>query len=118
MAKLEPMSTPTAVAQSQLDAYNAQDLDAFCAHFSEDVVVADLNGAISLEGKDAYRAKYAKVFADFPENKVILLGRIAVGNIVIDHERVVRSPSVAPFEVAAIYTFRGDKIARVDFVKS
>lgn len=112
------MSTPTEVAQSQLDAYNAQNLDAFCAYFTDDVVVADLNGAISLEGIDAYRARYAKVFADFPENKVVLLGRIAVGNVVIDHERVIRSPSTEPFEVAAIYTLRGDKIARVDFVKS
>jgi len=85
---------------------------------SEDVVVADLNGAISLEGLAAYRARYAKVFADFPENKVVLLGRIAVGNVVIDHERVLRSPSAEPFEIAAIYTFHGDKIARVDFVKS
>lgn len=111
------MSTLSAVAQSQLDAYNAQNLDAFCAHFTDDIVVADLNGAVSLEGLTAYRAKYAKVFSDFPENKVVLLGRVAVGNVVVDHEQVLRSPSATPFEVAAIYTFRGEKIARVDFVK-
>jgi hypothetical protein len=29
-----------AIAQAQLDAYNAQDLDAHCAHFADDVVVA------------------------------------------------------------------------------
>jgi len=37
---------------------------------------------------------------------------------VIDHERVLRSPTSEPFEVAAIYTVRDEKIARVDFVKA
>ncbi|HSO38657.1 MAG TPA: nuclear transport factor 2 family protein [Labilithrix sp.] len=111
------MTSPTAVAQAQLDAYNAQDLDAHCAQFSDDVKVADLNGAVTVDGITAYRARYAKVFADFPENKAVLLGRVAIGNVVIDHERVSRSPSAEPFEVAAIYTIADGKIRRVDFVK-
>jgi hypothetical protein len=111
------MTSPSAVAQAQLDAYNAQDLDAHCAHFAEDVRVADLNGAATVEGLAAYRARYAKVFADFPENKAVLVARIAVGNVVIDHERVFRTPSTEPFEVAAIYTITDGKIRRVDFVK-
>jgi hypothetical protein len=111
------MTTPSDVAQAQLDAYNAQDLAAFCSYFSDDVRVADLNGAVTLEGLGAYRARYGRLFAEFPANKVTLLGRIAVGNVVIDHERVHRSPTAEPFEVAAIYTFAGGKIARVDFVK-
>lgn len=112
------MTTAADVAQAQLDAYNAQDLDTFCAQFSDDVRVADLNGAVTLEGMAAYRAKYAKLFAEFPENKVTLLGRIAIGDVVVDHERVRRSRTAEPFEVAAIYTFRGGKIARVDFVRA
>ena len=110
------MPTPTDIAQAQLDAYNAQDLDTFCSHFADDVVVADLHGTPSLSGITAYRAKYAAVFAEFPDNEVVLLGRIAVGTTVID-ERVVRSATATPFEVAAIYTFRDGKIARVDFAK-
>ena len=112
------MATPTEIAQAQLDAYNTQALDAFCSYFADDIAVADLNGATSLTGIAAYRAKYAAVFAEFPENKVELLGRIVVGNTVIDHERVKRSPSATPFEVAAIYTITNGKIARVDFVKA
>lgn len=106
-----------AIAQAQLDAYNAQDLDAHCAYFAEDVVVATLNGAVSRTGIDAYRAFYEKTFADFPGNKAQLLNRIVVGANVIDHERVDRGNGDPVFEVAAIYTFRGDKIARVDFAR-
>ena len=36
---------------------------------------------------------------------------------VIDHERVYRKPGPVSFEVAAIYTIAGGKIARIDFVK-
>jgi hypothetical protein len=103
--------------QAQLEAYNAQDLDAYCGFFAKDVVVADLNGAVTTRGLDAYRVKYDGVFAQFPENKVELLNRMAVGSTVIDHERVVRSPGGESFEVIAIYTLADGKIARVDFAK-
>lgn len=109
--------TPEQIAQAQLDAYNAQDLDAYCGFFTEDIVVADLNGAVTTQGGQAYRDRYAAAFAQFPQNKAELLNRMIVGDTVIDHERVVRGPEGPVFEVAAIYTFRGDKIARVDFVK-
>jgi hypothetical protein len=105
------------IAQAQLDAYNAQDLDAYCAFFTDDVVVADLNGEPNLTGIVAYRARYEGAFAQFPQNRAELANRIVVGSTVIDHERVIRGPDGPVFEVAAIYTFRGDKIARVDFVK-
>ena len=109
--------TPFDVAQAQLEAYNTQDLDGHCACFADDVVVADLNGAVTVSGLAAYRAKYEHVFADFPQNHAELLNRIVVGNRVIDHERVKRSPDADPFEVAAIYTVADAKIVRVDFVK-
>ncbi len=110
--------SPTDLAQAQLDAYNAQALDPFVACYAEDVVVADLNGAESYRGRAELRARYAKMFAENPENRVDLLGRIAVGNVVIDHERVFRSKAATPFEVAAIYTVRDGLIARVDFVRA
>lgn len=109
--------SPFDVAEAQLEAYNAQDLDAHCACFADDVVVADLNGVVTISGIAAYRAKYEQVFAEFPQNHAELVNRIVVGNRVIDHERVRRSPSADPFEVAAIYTIADAKIVRVDFVK-
>jgi hypothetical protein len=105
------------IAQRQLDAYNSQDLDLYCSFFTEDVVVADVGGGVTTEGIAAYRARYAKAFADFPQNKADLLARIVVNDKVIDHERVSRGPQGPVFEVAAIYAFREGKISRVDFVK-
>ena len=110
--------TPLEIAQGQLDAYNVQDLDAHVAFFADDVVIADLNGAVSLTGRVAYRERYAKVFGDFPHNKGELVNRMVLGGTVMDHERVRRTPDAEPFDVIAIYTIAGGKIARVDFVRA
>ena len=105
------------IVQAQLEAYNAQDLDGYCAFFAEDVVVADLNGAVTTRGLEAYRTRYDGVFKQFPQNKAELLNRIVVGSTVIDHEKVVRAPGGDSFEVIAIYTLADGKVARVDFAK-
>jgi hypothetical protein len=47
----------------------------------------------------------------------VRVNRVEVGQVVIDHEDVFRSPDATAFQVAAIYTIAGGKIARVDFVK-
>ncbi len=106
-----------ALIQRQLDAYNAQDLDAYVACYAPNVVVAGLNGPVTETGREALRARYAKAFATFPENKAHLKNRIEVGGTVIDHEHVVRAPHGEQFEIIAIYTIKDGLIARVDFAK-
>lgn len=106
-----------AIAQGQLDAYNVQDLDTHAGFYADNMVIANLNETPNLEGIEAYRERMAGVFSGFPSNKVELLNRMVLGNKVIDHEKVMRSPSAEPFEVVAIYTIENDKIARVDFIK-
>lgn len=105
------------VASAQLDAYNAQDLDKYASYFAEDCVVSGLNGTPTETSREAIKVRYAKAFAQFPQNKAELLNRIAVGNTVVDHELVIRSPGGEQFEIIAIYTFRDGLIARVDFAK-
>ena len=112
------LSPAVGLAQGQLDAYNAQDLEAFLSFYADDIVVADLNGAIAQQGIAALRERYAAMFAKFPENKALLVNRIANGNTVIDHEDVIRAPGGERFFAIAIYTIAGGKIARVDFAKA
>lgn len=111
------MNANGSVVQRQLDAYNAQDLDAFMVCYTPDVVVAGLNGPQTGHGAAAVRARYAALFARFPKNRARLVNRIDLGNVVIDHEDVEREPGGERFEVAAIYTLRDGLIARVDFAR-
>ena len=105
------------IAQKQLDAYNAQDLDTYVSYFTQDCIVSGLNGVPTETSRDAIKARYAKAFAQFPQNKAELKNRIVVGNTIVDHELVIRAPGGEQFEIIAIYTFRDGLIARVDFAK-
>lgn len=106
-----------AIATRQLAAYNAQDLAAHCACFADTIEVSDLGGPITLSGIAMYRARYEAMFAQHPTNHAELLARLVVGGMVVDHERVRRTPESDPFEVLAIYTVRAGVIARVRFVR-
>ena len=116
------MSVPTGlssadIVQRQLDAYNAQDLEAFCAFYAPDAVLAAYGSEPHTVGLEAIRERHRGLFAQFPGNRAELLNRIVVGANVIDHERVLRASGGETFEVSPIYTLAGGKIARVDFVR-
>jgi uncharacterized protein (TIGR02246 family) len=106
-----------ATVRRQYDAYNARDADAYADCFAPDCIVSNLNGSTVLSGATAIRERYMEIFSGNPENKTTLLNRIALGNIVIDHERVDRKQGETAFQIVAIYTVHDDRIARVDFVK-
>jgi hypothetical protein len=106
-----------AIVQGQLDAYNAQDVDAMMAFYAPDVIVSGLNGTPTETNREALRVRYVRAFAQFPQNRAELVNRIAVGNSVADHEHVVRAPGGETFDVIAIYTIKDGLIARVDFAK-
>jgi len=94
---------PVAVVQRQLDAYNARDLPRFLAEYSESILVYRLPSAEpALVGKSAFGEFYATQRFNHAGLHADLMGRIAFGNKVIDHERIsgVREQ---PFDVAVVY---------------
>lgn len=109
--------SPADLVQAQLDAYNAQDVERFCAVYADDCVLASYNGDVLAEGLAAIRARHVNLFATHPQNKAKLVNRIAFANTVIDHEDVERAPGGERFEVAAIYTIKDGRIARVEFAR-
>ncbi len=105
------------VVQRQFDAYNAQDIEAMLATYAEDCVIAELNGAVLQKGKGEISARYSKTFADHPDNRARSINRMAIGDIVIDHEEGERGPAGPRFAAVCIYTINNGLIARVDFAK-
>ena len=73
--------------------------------------------AVTQQGGDAIRARYQTLFAAYPENHAALVNRVVVGDVVIDHEDITRSPRER-INAAAIYTVKNGLIARVDFVRA
>lgn len=109
--------SPEALAQAQLDAYNARDLDAFVSLYSEDVEVYSYPGELVIEGREAFRERYAQRFQT-EGLRAEILHRSVLGKRVVDHERAwVNGPDAAPVEVIVIYTIENGHIARVEFLR-
>ena len=110
------------VAQKQLDAYNAQDLDAYVSYFTEDCVVSGLNGAPTETSREAIKARYAKAFAQFPQNKAELKNRIAeitvtfaakyISTTAGQDGAIVEGDPKAVREVTDVWTFARDTGSR------
>lgn len=107
----------TRVIDRLVEAYNAGDARAFAALFTEDAPHGTLHVGGGQLGREEIERHYTGVFARFPQNRTEVLGRLAFGPYVIDHERVRRSEDAEPFEVVAIYTLRGGLITRLDFLQ-
>ena len=114
------MTTPTItdLAERQLAAYNAGDLDAFLECYHPHVVVWE-GREITVEGRDAMRERYAAMFeqggfgATVPE-------RLAAGRHCVDLERWWRrDPKTGERragELLVRYTLLDDYIGEVQFL--
>ncbi|MFJ2990361.1 nuclear transport factor 2 family protein [Collimonas sp. NPDC087041] len=105
------------VVQSQLDAYNARNIDAFLATYANEVELFGFPNTPLTKGKEAMRKRYTARFSDTILHCTIVK-RIVMGNTVIDHERVrVTLPEGAGvMEAIAIYEVHDGKIAKVTFI--
>jgi imidazolonepropionase-like amidohydrolase len=107
--------SPEDLVQQQLNGYNARDIDAFVAPYSEDVELYTFPNEPMGKGKANMRVQYQQLFENVPELHCELVNRIVLGNTVIDQERVTGFPS-GTLEAVAIYKIENGKIAKVYFI--
>lgn len=95
--------TPELTVQRQLDAYNARDLDAFMAEYSDDVQLFRPPAPLpALVGKAAMAEHYATRRFNLPGLHATLVHRMVLGNKVIDHEHITGLGD-APVEAAVVF---------------
>lgn len=99
--------------QRQLDAYNARDIDAFMQTYADDAEIFEHPDRLLARGAVALRERYSARFQE-PNLHAALVGRIAMGNIVVDHEKVTRTfpEGTGTLEVVMIYELKNGKIAK------
>jgi hypothetical protein len=105
----------TDAVEAQLVAYNAQDIEAFCACYHDDVCIEDGNGVVLSTGIAVFRQKYAALFARHPANRVEVVQRMRIGPWVIDEEQVTGRGGPA-LRAVAVYRLRDGRIASVRFL--
>lgn len=112
-----PEDRPEAVVQRQLQAYNARDIDAFLATYSDDAELQTLGQNPDVRGLDAMRRQYAALFAANPKLHCTITRRIVQGRYVIDHEHLTGIDGLeAGIDAIAIYEVHRGKIRRVWFI--
>lgn len=114
------MSDPV---QAQLDAYNAQDVEAFARCYAEDVRAWDAAGNLLFAGLAALRQRYAALFASSPALRAEVTQRTRIGTeaawYVVDTEIVSgrnEPGSPSSFSVLVMYSGRGALIQEVRFL--
>jgi uncharacterized protein (TIGR02246 family) len=106
-----------ALVDALMACYNAQDAAGYAALMTEDAVEAVYRGAVLRDGREGVRSGLAAMFAEFPQNRAVVHAAFAVGDKVVLHEAVFRSDNTPPFAVISIYSFAGDRVERVEFVR-
>lgn len=111
--------TPEQIVQKNLDFYNQRDIDGFCSLLSDDVILFEFNTEQPIAlGLAEVRKIYQGLFIKSPELKSNLLNRIAIGNKVIDHERIMgRNGLKKPLELVVIYEVNHQKISKLTIVR-
>ena len=109
------VATPEILAQQQLNAYNAHDLEAFLKPYAEDVEIYTFPDKLDMKGKADMRKAYS-FLNNTPKLYCRLLNRMVQGNTVIDHEEVYGFGD-KPVYAVAIYKIENGKIKKVYFIE-
>ncbi|MDB5711333.1 MAG: hypothetical protein JWL96_3403 [Sphingomonas bacterium] len=104
-------------AHRMIALYNAQDADGYVELMTDSACEATYRGAVLRDGKEGVRSGLKAMFAQFPENRADILTSYVLGETVMLHEKVSRAPDGDQFEVMSIYSFSGDKVDRVEFIR-
>lgn len=107
------LSGPEAIVQAQIEAYNARDIDAFVATYAEDAQLFEHPAKLLAAGSAQLRERYAARFKD-PKLHAVIVKRIVMGNLVVDHERVTRTfpEGSGVLDAVVIYELENGKIAK------
>ena len=110
-------STPVSLAQQQLNAYNAGDIEAFLAPYSDSIEIYMYPNQLISKGKENMRPGYESMFENIPDLHCKLVSRMVQENIVIDQEWVTGFSGSDGLRAIAIYTIENGKISEVRFIQ-
>ena len=112
---------PVTIVQRQLDAYNAHDVEALMAIYSDDVQHFEFPSTLVASGAAQVRERLS-VRLQEPDLHARLVSRMAMGNLVIDHEVITQNfpepeagSRIGTVELIAMYEVQGERIARAWF---
>ena len=113
------MSSPEQLIQRQLDAYNEKDVGAWLQTYHPQAEQFQLHGSRLACGHDELRNRILVRFRE-PDLHARLLGRLVMGNVVVDHERITLNfpEGLGYVEMLCIYEVSDQYIVKATFASS
>ena len=111
-----PAEPPQITVQRLSEAFNKQDMETIASLIAPNCVVAALKGGTETVGAPSLAAEYAAMFEDRPKARLAVMGRMALGETVVQHETISRGLAVLEKRIA-IYTVLHEKVARLDLIR-
>ena len=109
-------TSPLAVVQAQLDAFNAKDIDALLRTYAPHAEQFALHGERLAKGHEELRPRYLARFSE-PDLHARLLSRNVMGNFVTDFELITRNfpEGLGTLEMLCVYEVIDGRIRRASF---
>lgn len=101
------------VVRQQYDAYNRHDLDAFVAAYSPTVRFYRHPDSLVIDGRDAVRERFGKIFANAPQLHANVDARMTHGDFVVWKETATGMPEGKTNTAIFVYEVHGNQITRV-----
>jgi uncharacterized protein (TIGR02246 family) len=108
-----------AVVQTQLEAYNAHDVQAFVATYASDAEIYEFPAKLLMKGAAQIEDYYATKRFNDPRLHATLAKRMVMGDVVVDHEKIVLTfpEGAGRLEAIAIYEVQAGKISKVTLLR-
>jgi len=106
------------LAQQQLDAYNARDIDRFVKCYAENIQLINFpDNTVFCSGREELRERYGKIFNEKHGLHCRLVKRLVCGDFAIDEEEVDGLVDGRIVHATAIYEIKDKLIQRVWFIR-
>jgi len=106
---------PETIVDKQLEAYNARDIDAFMATYSNDIELFNYPDIATSKGQGSMKERYGSFFNQTPDLHCEIKNRIVIGNKVIDEEYITMNGT--HFRAIAVYEVDENEILKVTFIR-
>lgn len=109
--------SPEQVVRAYTRAANAGDLEAFLALYAPTIRKYRFPGELASEGLAHNREVYTRAFASYPDLEVEIVELIALGEMVVVHDRVTGRADGRTAEEITVYEVEDGLITRIEYVK-
>src|SRR5262249_17712488 len=99
-------ATPDQVVQAQVDAYNANHLEALAATYHPNALIHDLALGQVLTGPGGLCPVWQERFTTHPGHQVEIVHRLVVGDFVVDQEHIVGLADGSTLDALVLYRVR------------